>query len=128
MKVLSATFEKQGERSNDFCYCKEGELVYFGTICDGESIDGDCGCKRSMSGMESLKATTTVKVIDMHLTKQDYLKRFIKVQIKAGFYDKKHIAFYKKSVKTLLDTANHFPLGAVIEIRGDIMRIRWNKK
>ena len=43
------------------CWCEEGELVRFATECDGERVDGRCGCRRSMTGMSTLKATTTVR-------------------------------------------------------------------
>lgn len=66
MKYLVATRETQGERANDFFFCLEGEPVHFGVICDGDSgADSSCGCSRSMIGLSSRKATTTVRVTDV---------------------------------------------------------------
>src|SRR3990172_8245236 len=65
VKVLVATAETQGERSNDFCHTVEGELVTWPALeCSGESVDGGCGCRRALCGVGSLKATTTAKVVE----------------------------------------------------------------
>lgn len=53
MKVMVATREGQGFRENDFSWTKENELVGFTSECDGETIDGNCGCRRSMSGFDT---------------------------------------------------------------------------
>jgi len=62
MKLLVATTQTQGQRQNDFCWATPGEILHFGSECDREGIDGACGCKRSLSGLDSLKATTTMIV------------------------------------------------------------------
>jgi hypothetical protein len=59
MKVFVSTKDGQGIRNNDFSWTNEGELVKFALECDGEKIDGKCGCRRSMSGFDTHKATTT---------------------------------------------------------------------
>jgi hypothetical protein len=64
MKVLVATEETQGRRPNDFCFTEEGELVLFGSECSRETIDGPCGCRRSLVGVRSGMATTTVRVVE----------------------------------------------------------------
>jgi hypothetical protein len=49
MKVLTATSRTQGERSGDYCFCVEGELVTLPqVICarDARNPDGGCGCGR----------------------------------------------------------------------------------
>ena len=66
MKMLVSTTQTQGERSNDFCFVPEDEIVMFSLECDHDTgPDGDCGCIRSMCGIVSKKATTTVKVKDV---------------------------------------------------------------
>lgn len=65
MIVLVSTKDGQGLRSNDFCWTEPGEYVVIAEPCDGETIDGPCGCMRSFSGLSSLKATTTAKLVDM---------------------------------------------------------------
>ena len=58
-KVLTATAATQGMRKNDFSHTEEGELVTYGLECDCEQVDGVCGCKRSLVGRSTHKATTT---------------------------------------------------------------------
>lgn len=62
MKVLVATTKRQGMRKNDFCHATEGELVKFSFECDGEKVDGKCGCKRSMGGINSRELPTDKSV------------------------------------------------------------------
>ncbi len=64
MKVVTATSKTQGARPDDFSFTIEGELVTWGPECDDEAIDGACGCKRSMYGVDSLNKTTTFEVTD----------------------------------------------------------------
>jgi len=64
MKVLVATEETQGHRKTDFCWTEEGELVFFGSECTRETIDGECGCRRSLCGLRTRKATTTFRVVE----------------------------------------------------------------
>ena len=67
MKILVATKEGQGQRKNDFCWAEEGEVVKFPSECDRETVDGRCGCRRSMSGANSLKGTKTMKVVEFDI-------------------------------------------------------------
>ena len=69
MKILIATKATQGKRSNDFSFAITGEPVMFPSMeCDGEAVEGHCGCRRAMAGLESGRATTTVKVVERDLT------------------------------------------------------------
>ncbi len=69
MKILVATKATQGKRTNDFSFATEGEPVMIPVMeCDGEPVDGHCGCRRAMAGLESHSATTTVKVVERDLT------------------------------------------------------------
>jgi hypothetical protein len=62
MHVLVATRATQRQRKNDFFWCREGEIVTPPLIkCTGAYADDDCGCARSMVGVESLAITTTIK-------------------------------------------------------------------
>jgi hypothetical protein len=73
MRLLTATRERQGEQSGDFCHATEGELVLLGSVCSDDEADPDgaCGCGRAFSGMGSMKATTTALVRDLELTLDD---------------------------------------------------------
>lgn len=118
MRFLVATRLTQGQRKNDFCFAKEDELVRFGTECDGEKVDGACGCRRSMIGMESSKGTTTMKVVDLDLSRGDLFKRMNQSFIKSGWgaiVDDKLVA---QDVDEIIRIAEFFPLGSVIEKRG----------
>jgi hypothetical protein len=65
MNVLTASTQTHGWRDNDFCWTVEGELVVFPPIeCGRGSIDDVCGCRRSMAGLVSHRATTTIEVTD----------------------------------------------------------------
>ena len=76
MKVLVATTETQGQRTNDFSYCIEGELVTVGLVCmtDRRDPDGGCGCGRAFAGLNSHRATTTAKVKQVDLSEADYVE------------------------------------------------------
>lgn len=127
MRVLVATKDTQGRRKNDFCWAQEGEVVGFsGFECDGESVDGSCGCKRSMSGKFTLKATTTVKVVERTMTIEDLERTFIAALNKGQWIDPKlkspmdaeFIAGAKSDAAEIVRIAACFEVGAVLEKRG----------
>lgn len=65
MKVLTATSQTQGWRDDDFSWTVAGELVFFAPFeCGQGLLDDDCGCRRSMAGLVSHRATTTIKVVE----------------------------------------------------------------
>ena len=117
MKILVATNETQGRRENDFFWCEPGEIVKFGFECDGETIDGKCGCKRSMSGIKSFKATTTMKVVDMDITKEELKKQLIESDKKAGWNMTED--FIEEEMEELLRIADTFEVGMIVEKRGE---------
>lgn len=128
MKVLVSTTETQGWRKNDFCHVPEGELVTWATECDGEAVDGKCGCRRAMIGLESRCATTTFKVVDLPMSEVEYSAQ-LTASLKAGGWDK---LFEKNDLrelvaedqKDLLRMAALFPVGLVIEKRGTKIQVR----
>jgi len=86
MKILVSTKNTQGKRNNDFCFVPENEIVIYPFFeCGSESLDDDCGCKRSLCGIKSMTATTTFKVVDMAITKKEFVKLYKKAMINAGF-------------------------------------------
>ncbi len=119
MKVLVATRETQGQRKSDFCFAIEGELVEWAFECDRdeEDIDGDCGCRRSLTGIVSRKGTTTMAVVERTIT-LDELAGIIRENAEsAGIHldiDVPHdLAEY------VVEMAAEFPVGTVVERRGD---------
>jgi hypothetical protein len=73
VKVLLATTLDNGERSDDYNWCIEGEIVTFGVICDRDRRDPEstCGCSRGFSGLSSHRATTTALVRETALSEDD---------------------------------------------------------
>lgn len=123
MKLLVATKEKQKMRGNDFHHANEGEIVYFGTECDCETVDGPCGCKRSLVGIESHKASTTFMVIEKSLTEAELCKMLKESLANAGWGQIADSAI-KSDVSSLIHLAKQFPVGSVLERRGDAVLVR----
>lgn len=115
MKVLVATRETQGQRSNDFAFCNDGELVVITGPCDRDAgnPDGICGCARSFFGINSHRATTTAKVVDVDLSEDDYFDAVRTSLEERGWSidDAEDLADW------LLCLADSFPVGAIVEHR-----------
>jgi len=128
MKVLVATKEAQGQRKNDYSFVPEGELVCFGFECDGEGIDGSCGCRRGMGGMVSHTATTTFKVADLPMTVADFEAALLREKVSGGWIKEpvsdKDRGWVHTDAVELLRLADAFPVGVVLEKRGAKIRAR----
>jgi hypothetical protein len=125
MKVLVSTQLTQGKRKNDFCFVPEDEIVTLGVECDGESIDGECGCRRSLGGVECHKATTTVKVADLPITKAEYEEILFQSFVTGGWGDSNEIKEIAKSdAEMLLSLSEKFNVGDIIERRGETFQRR----
>jgi hypothetical protein len=124
LPVLVATHETQGQRRNDFCWCDDDEPVRLSSECDGEPIDGRCGCRRSMSGMVTLKATTTVRVALLSLNRDGFVAMLKACLEKSGFAQFMTQEEIESEADELLRLAAAFPADAVIEKRGDELRQR----
>jgi len=126
MKVLVATKETQGRRKNDFSWTDEGEFVGFSFECDGERVDGRCGCRRAFSGLHSHKATTTARVVEKEMTVEQYLGIYHKSLISAGWIEEGNPLPLesKGEAMELLRLAATFPTGMVVEKRGDTLQTR----
>lgn len=109
MKLFVSTKLTQGQRNNDFCWAAEDEMVHFPFECDGESVDGRCGCRRSMAGLYSQKATSTFKVVELAIGKEA-------LQFITRLPD--------EELDQLLYAASQFPIGAVCERRGNCIQER----
>lgn len=132
MKVLTATDKTQGRRGNDFCWTVEGELVFLPPIeCDRGSIDDDCGCRRSMAGLVSRRATTTIKVASREeLDPNTYF-----ALISDGLRDQGYVTeelmtnpdvneWLHDVTDELMCIADAFPASTVLERRGDLINVR----
>src|SRR5688572_27701467 len=108
LPVLTATPRTQGYRSNDFCFTTASEIVMFGSECDGESIDGSCGCRRSLVGLDSLKSTTTFLVARLPLSRQELLAKFTPSLRRSGWLKLMPPDMVQKLVDLNLDVASDF--------------------
>ena len=122
MKVLVATSETQGQRPNDFDYCVEGELVTVGLVCatDRRDPDGGCGCGRAFAGLNSHRATTTAKVKEVELSKDDYVEALRSSLAQQGWptSDVAELAGW------LAQLVSEWPVGTIVERRIDDILVR----
>jgi hypothetical protein len=128
MNILIATQQTQGARKSDFCHAREGEVVTFGSECDGESVDGGCGCRRSLIGCETLKGTTTMKVVESQMD-LPALALWIAESYRRAGWEAYSSAEDIKAMATvdarqLIYLARHFDVGDIVERRGKIYRQR----
>lgn len=132
MKVLAATRETQGWRDNDFCCTLEGELVLFPPFeCGRGSIDDECGCRRSMAGVVSHLATTTIKVVEREELNPDLYFTLISDGLRdMGWVTKELLnvpdvdGWLHHLTAELMCIADAFRLGAVLERRGGMLSRR----
>lgn len=129
---LVSTRETQGARRSDFSHADEAEVVYFGWVCDRDANnpnpDGGCGCGRSMVGALTSKATTTFKVAEWAGTADQYVHHILGAMQDAGWItgrtDPEAIAEWTENAKEVLRIAGLFPIGTVLEKRGETVQIR----
>jgi len=123
MKVLTATSRTQGQRSNDFHWCIEGELVHFGMVCaaDRTDPDGGCGCGRAFAGLNSHRATTTAMIREIEgFTRGDYIEA-IRSSLSQQGWDP---ATAQDEADELIGLIRDWPAGAVAERRLDRVAVR----
>jgi hypothetical protein len=118
MKILTATPAGQGVRQNDFDWCIEGEIVWVARVCDtdGTDPDGPCGCGRAFPGLNSHRATTTARVSDLPLSREEVIKAVAAYYEAAG-----HAAIpsaeLEFEVDEVLDIASTWDVGTIVERR-----------
>jgi len=139
MNVFVGTHLTQGQRKNDFCWTTDGELLVHGFRCDSHrgDADGSCGCGRSMCGMDSHQATTTILVEDRKITKKQFVELRVASAKASGwlkYVDDKHnakapykchcykcmVRRYKVDADKLLADAAFFKPGQVLECRDGV--------
>lgn len=128
MHVLVSTKLTQGQRKSDFCFTDQDELVMFGLVCGSGkgSVDDGCGCQRSMVGVDTRKSTTTITVMDVDLSEDEYVKLLATSHAKA--YELKLgysvVADTKQDADKLLAEASMHSVGTVLEYREGILSKR----
>jgi hypothetical protein len=132
MKVLTATTETQGWRSDDFCWTVEGEMVIFPPIeCDCHVFDDHCGCRRAMAGLVSQRATTTIKVADREeLDTESYYALIVDGLRDQGYVtgellnDPEVTKWVQGLMDDLMRVADAYPVETILERRGDVISAR----
>jgi hypothetical protein len=132
MQVLAATIDTQGWRENDFCWAVEGELVFFAPFdCTRGYIDDGCGCRRSMAGLVSHRATTTVKVVERPDLDVESYSLLIADGLESQGYVTEELMknpnvaeWVHDLVVELIHLGSPCPVGSVLERRGDVMFMR----
>lgn len=126
MKLLTATRAGQGDRTGDFCFAVEGELVLLGLVCatDEADPDGGCGCGRAFAGMSSHRATTTALVRDLDLTYDDLRAAVEAHHVAAGLGPdvlgaEDFADLVEESVEDAVHFARFWPVGTVVGRRLD---------
>jgi hypothetical protein len=130
MKVLTATNQTQGRRDNDFCWAVQDELVLFPPLeCGRGSTDDGCGCRRSLAGLASHRATTTIKVADRAELDPDTYFMLIADSLRdQGYVPEEFMADPEVNewLRDITDELIHIadPVAAVLERRGDSISMR----
>lgn len=116
MKFVTATYETQGNRVNDFQFCFEGEIVFPGLVCSRGSVDDSCGCRRSLGGLLTRKAGTTFKVNELPDHHKEKLIHLIMVSEKdAGWPGTEEMA--QARVEQVDELLEEFLPGDIVEFR-----------
>lgn len=125
MKIFVATKRTQGQRKSDFSFTEEGEAVIYPHTCDRDkksrNPDSGCGCARSMVGMITHKATTTVEVMEWGISKNQFIRDYLGTLQDAGHHvavrSKEQRFYHKILAHDLMNNAAQFEVGDVVEYR-----------
>ncbi len=96
---------------DDFCHTVDGELVFLPTdFCDCP----DCGCRRSVVGLGSGKATTTFTVADLpHLDRPALVEAFTEGFLRMGLACEHDLDVVADIVDEHLAMAKDLPVGGI---------------
>lgn len=128
IRLFVSTKETQGQRANDFCFVPVGEIVlpHPFSICTNGSVDDDCGCHRSLSGLICNKATTTAMVVDYLIEPKELITLITNTLIRQGYepiltaVTVEHITTVVRDLLNALD----FEPGTIIEYRNGLYQAR----
>jgi len=128
-KVLVGTHETQGQRKTDFCWTVDGEPLYLGFECDSDlEPDDNCGCHRSFCGMSRHTATTTAKVVEFKEGLPAFVEVYMASMQRAGWFTSsttdRELEDWRRDFRRFLAGMQKFPVGAVLEKRGNIIQMR----
>lgn len=78
--------------------------------------------------IQHFKSTTTFKVVDMEMTEDEYVDKHVAAMAETGFSfgddieEQKDIS--RSDIQVLLEAANGFPVGMILERRGNDIQPR----
>jgi hypothetical protein len=119
MKILVATALTQGLRPGDYNYCVEGELVWVQEPCDRDNRNPDmpCGCGRGFAGVASHRATTTARIVESELTREELVLAF-ETSLRDGGWP---VEWADDVAEDNLYAASQFPAGTVVQRRLELL-------
>lgn len=132
MKLFAETHKTQGQRKNDYANPNivPGELVSTSVFeCDGEAVDGPCGCRRGFKGLESNYAITTAIVVERDITEAE-LRILVEKNLEEGGWlsggdSEENEAWITNETKGMMGDAEGFEVGMIVERRGKTLRERF---
>ena len=132
MKLFVATQLTQGQRRNDYANpgIKAGEILTSNLFeCDGEQVDGRCGCRRAFKGLESNFAITTALVKDIDMSEEE-LHALVRKNLDEGGWLKlgekdENESWIAEELKIVMVEPSYFEVGTVVERRGKNLRERF---
>lgn len=106
----------------EFCYVPEGEIVSsHGVVCCNS---GTCGCSRSVSGTDTPRATTTVKVAEVDLDSHDLFDLAAKIGRSSGWGGQ----IVLRGLQAVAEAAKAHEVGTVLQPQYDFDKEVWGYK
>jgi hypothetical protein len=125
LKYFVSTHRTQGERDNDSNSIPKTEIVDLCSLSHDNPDDPYCGCARSFVGITSRQTTTTAEIVESDMTPVEFVSRFHAGFVAMGFPDTPDLRADAANAATeLLRLAAVWPVGTVVERRGDEIRVR----
>ena len=118
--MLVATARTQGARINDYNWCIEGELVRIGEVCARDRAEPDGG--RGFGGLNSHRVTTTARVADTPLAREEYVEA-IRSSLQEQGWDPCACCSVDEA-DALAALVGDWPVGTVVERRLDELVVR----
>ncbi len=114
VNVLISTTQTQGDRTGDFCWVPDGELVArYGFVCDSERPGyPGCGCGRAFGGFTTHKSTTSAMVVASDLTEAEWRARLHQTLLDTGWAT----AMLADDLAGFIDELVAFDLGAAAKL------------
>jgi hypothetical protein len=119
MRVLVATRERQGDEIYDFFWAEEGEMVFPPEACRR----ADCACGNAFAGIDSVRHTTTAKVVERPDLDREACIRLFQASA-AGHHEGHDRATAVERVDIMRAIVSSAYLGAVVERQGERFRVR----